>query len=105
MRDVAALPVFADDGFRTVTPEEIAHYQKFGWVKLEKFIPINRLNDLLAMAKDKMGEDGNRNPPPEAFPYFNPLTLRGLKDPTLRPVIDHVGRNARKLMARRINVG
>ena len=94
-----------DNGFRAVTPEEIAHYQKVGWVKLQKFIPIGRVKDLLAMAKDKMGEDGDRNAPPEAFTYFNPLTLRGLKDPTLGPIIDHVGRNARKLMARRANVG
>src|SRR5438093_178031 len=94
-----------DDTFRAVTPEEIAHYQKFGWVKLEQFVPLDRVNDLFAMARDKMGEDGDRNAPPASFGYFNPLTLRGLADPSLRPIIDHVGRNARKLMARRANVG
>jgi hypothetical protein len=91
--------------FRDVTPTEIAHYREFGWVKLDKFIPRGRVNDLLAMAKDKMGEDGDNNAPPEAFSYFNPLTMRGLKDPTLGPVIEHVGRNARALMARRAAVG
>ncbi len=94
-----------DGALRPVTPGEIAHYQKFGWVKLEKFIPINMVNALLAMAKDKMGERGDRNLPPEAFSYFNPLTLRGLNDPLLRPIIDHCGRSARALMARRAPAG
>src|SRR5277367_1476891 len=92
------------DGFRVVTPEEIAHYQKFGWAKLETFIPFARVTELLAIAKQKMGEDGDRNAPPEAFTYFNPLTMRGLGDPILGPVIDHVGCNARKLMAGRVDV-
>ncbi len=91
--------------FRTVTAEEIAHYQTNGWVKLDGFIPLDRVAALLAMAKEKMGEDGDRDAPPEAFSYFNPLTLRGLDDPILRPVIDHIGRSSRELMARRVNVG
>lgn len=91
--------------FRAVTAEEIVHYQQFGWVKLEKFIPLDRINDLLAIAKYKMGEDGDRNAPPAAFTYFNPLTMRGLKDPVLGPVIAHVGRNAKALMARNASVG
>lgn len=94
-----------DGAFRAVTPEEIAHYQQFGWVKLKKFIPIDKVNALLAMAKDKMGERGDWNLPPEAFTYFNPLTLRGLKDPLLGPIIDHCGQGARSLMARRAPVG
>ena len=32
-------PMPVDDGFRAVTPEEIASYQRFGWVQLKKFIP------------------------------------------------------------------
>lgn len=91
--------------FRDVTPAEIAHYRKFGWVKLQKFVPIERVNGLLAIAKEKMGEDGDRNAPPEAFSYFNPLTMRGLKDPILGPVVEHAGRSARALMARRAPVG
>ena len=94
-----------DGAFRTVTPEEIAHYQKFGWVKLDKFLPLKKVNALLAMAKDKMGERGDRNLPPEAFTYFNPLTLRGLNDPLLRPIIDHCGRAAQALQARRNGIG
>ena len=93
------------EDFRTVTAEEIEHYRQHGWVKLEGFVPPARVADLLAMAKDKMGEDGDRDLPPEGFTYFNPLTLRGLADPVLRPMIDHVGRNARLLAARKANVG
>jgi hypothetical protein len=100
-----AQSVIADSGFRAVTPEEIAHYQRFGWVKLEKFIPIDKVNALLAMARERMGERGDRNLPPEVFSYFNPLTLRGLKDPLLGPIIEHCGKNARALMARRAPVG
>jgi hypothetical protein len=91
--------------FRDVTPEEIARYRDCGWVKLEKFVPASEVDKLLAMAKDLMGEDGDRNPPSKAFSYFNPLTMRGLDDPVLRPIIDHVGRNAKALMARRAPVG
>lgn len=96
----------ADRGqFRDVTPDEIAHYQQFGWVKLERFIPLGMANDLLAMAKERMGENGDRNLPPEAFTYFNPLTLRGLDHPLMGPIIEHCGRAGRALMARRANVG
>ena len=91
--------------FREVTPEEIAHYREFGWVKLKGFVPVAQVDRLLAMAKGLMGEDGARNPPPKAFSYFNPLTMRGLADPVLRPIIDHVGRGAAALMARRKPVG
>lgn len=90
---------------RDVTPEEIAHYQTHGWVKLAKFIPDNMTAPLLAMAKSMMGERGDKNLPPEAFSYFNPHTLRGLQDPLLRPIIDHCGKSARALMARRADVG
>ena len=92
-------------GYRDVTPEEIAHYRKFGWVKLEKFVPIAQVDALLAIAKERMGEDGDRNAPPKSFSYFNPLTMRGLGHPVLGPVIKHCGRNARALMARKAPVG
>ena len=94
-----------DYAFRAVTPEEIASYQRFGWVKLNKFIPRAKVDELLAMAKDRMGENGDRDLPPEAFTYFNPLTLRGLKHPLMGPIIEHCGRGARALMARRVQVG
>jgi hypothetical protein len=94
-----------DRGFRAVTPEEISHYQEQGWVKLEKFVPLDRVSDLLAFAKDKMGEDGDRNAPPEAFTYFNPLTIHGFDKPVFKPVIDQAARNAKALMARRAPIG
>lgn len=87
----------ADGVYRAVTPEEIAHYQKFGWVKLEKFLPQATCDALLAMAKDKMGERGDRNLPPEAFSYFNPFTLRELDDALLGPIIQHCGRSGQAL--------
>jgi hypothetical protein len=100
-----AVPNASRPLFRDVTPEEIAHYREYGWVKLDKFIPSAEVDKLRAMAQELMGEDGRRNPPPKAFPYFNPLTMRGLEDPLLRPIIDHAGRSARALLARRAPVG
>ena len=44
---------------KSVTPDEIAHYQALGWVKLEKFVHLEQVNNLLAIAKDKMGEKGD----------------------------------------------
>jgi hypothetical protein len=90
-----------DNAFRAVTPGEIAHYQESGRVKLDSFLPRDRVDDLLAMAKDKMGEGGDRNLRPAAFSCFNPLPMRGLDDPVSGPVIAQVGRCARALMARR----
>jgi len=98
---MATQPTSIDHNFRAVTPDEIASYQKFGYVKLKGFIPRAKVEELLAMAKDRMGENGDRDLPPEAFTYFNPLTLRGLKHPLMGPIIEHCGRGARALMARR----
>ena len=95
----------ANAGFRDVTPGEIAHYRQLGWVKLEKFVPLAQIDQLLAIAKERMGEDGDRNAPPKSFSYFNPLTMRGLAHPVLGPVIKHCGKNARELMARKASVG
>ena len=91
--------------FREVTPAEIAHYREFGWVKLKAFVPTAQVAELLAIAKGKMGESGDRNAPPQGFSYFNPLTMRGLGHPILGPIIRHCGRNARALMARKAPVG
>lgn len=90
---------------RTVTPEEIAHYHQHGWVKLDSFIPKEHVDALLSYAKDKMGEQGDRNAPPNSFSYFNPLTIRGIGKPIFDPVIRHVGRGARALAARKADVG
>jgi hypothetical protein len=90
---------------RAVTAQEIAHLQQHGWVKLDQFIPKDLIAQVLAIAKDRMGEDGARNAPPEAFSYFNPLTMHGIDHPVLGPVIRHCGRGARALMARKADVG
>jgi len=90
---------------RDVTRDEIAHYQQFGWVKLEQFIAVDLIGEILAVAKENMGENGDRNAPPEAFAYFNPLTMHGLDHPVLGPVIRHCGRNASALMARKAPIG
>jgi hypothetical protein len=100
-----AQPLPAGGEFRTVTSEEVAHYRTHGWVKLKQLVPRASVNDLLALAREKMGENGDRNAPPQAFSYFNPLTMRGLDNPVLRPVIDHFGRNARLMMGRKAPVG
>ena len=91
--------------FRSVTANEIAFYRQFGWVKLEKFVPLALVNELLAIAKERMGEDGDRNAPPEAFSYFNPCTINGLGHPVFGPVIEHIARNAKLLLARKVPVG
>jgi hypothetical protein len=92
-------------GFRSVTPEEIEHYRTFGWVKLDAFIPPASVAALLAIAKDRMGEDGDRDAPPEASSYFNSLVMNGLDDPDLGPVIRHCARGGRDLMARKAPIG
>ena len=92
-------------GFRAVTTHEIAHLQQHGWVKLEKFIPLDRIAEVLAIAKCRMGENGDKNAPPEAFSYFNPLTMNGLDHSVLGPVIRQCGRNAKALMARKADIG
>jgi hypothetical protein len=61
--------------------------------------------DAVLAAKERMGPEGDRNPPPQTFSYFNPRTMRGLGDPVLGPVIKHSGQNARTLMARKAPVG
>jgi hypothetical protein len=93
------------DEFRTVTADEIAHFRQHGWVKLAKFIPLHRIAAILAIGKERMGEDGARNAPPQAFSYFNPLTVRGLDHPDFGPVIHQCARAGRPLMARKAPVG
>lgn len=97
----------ARDGanFRTVTPEEVAHYQKCGWVKLEKFVPVERIEQILAIARERMGETGDKKAKSKAFSYFIPEQPNGINNPVMRPVIEHFGRNARVLAARKAPVG
>ena len=53
--------------FRAVTAAEAAHYKEMGWVKLPSFISRAQADALLAIAKERMGEAGDRNAPPQAF--------------------------------------
>lgn len=105
IRDTASYVDVDAAKFRAATPAETAHYQQFGWVKLEKYIPQVVVRDILALGKDKMGENGDRNAPPETFSYFNPLTMHGLNHPVLGPVIRQCGQDGRLFMARRAEVG
>lgn len=89
---------------RSVTVEEIAHYQELGWVRLKNFIPPESVQILLEMACERMGEDGDSNPTPEFEPklsYFNPEFGNGLVNDSVRPLIGQIGKNAKLLMGRR----
>lgn len=86
---------------RDITDDEIAHYLEFGWVKLTGFVRLEVAASMLALAKTKMGEDGDSNAPTEhGTDFFNPEAGHGLTDPVLRPVIDEVGSSANRLLAR-----
>ena len=64
---------------RIVTPEEIAHYEEFGWVKLKGFACPDVVKLILKNAYARMGEDADSNPVIEtlapgvekAIAYFN----------------------------------
>jgi hypothetical protein len=87
---------------RAVTDEEVAHYREHGWAKLEGFIHPELIELLLRIAKGKMGEDGDSN---QAYgldqPYFNAEFGGGLTHPTVREMIDGIGRGAKRLMNRK----
>jgi hypothetical protein len=100
-----AAPSEIDPIYRDVTPEELEHYRKFGWVKLDKFVPASEVRKILAMAKELKGEDGLKDPPPKGFSYFNPYMLQGLNSPLLRPIVLQAGRAGRVLLSRRAPVG
>lgn len=102
------MKVMADtsgDLVRPVTAEEVAHYQEFGWVKLEQFIVPEQVSQLLSTAKEMMGETGDKNAQSKAFSYFIPRLTKGVDNPLMRPLIEAIGRNARVLMARGAAVG
>lgn len=91
---------------RSVTAEEIAHYQENGWVKLKKFIRPEITELLLGIARQKMGDDGDSN---AAYglnqPYFNAEYMGGLQHARIRPFLEGLGKNASALLARRNGVG
>lgn len=91
---------------RQITPEEIAHYQKHGWVKLAAFIQPNMLETLLREAKERLGDDGDKEDPyalPQ--PYFNVAYGAGLTNPPMRALIEQVGKSAKSLMGRKSDIG
>lgn len=91
---------------RDVTAREVAQYAAQGWAKLPGFIEPDFVGRLLAMAKARMGEDGQGNAvAPMTQPFFNPEMTDGAGDPLLRPLFEAVGRNAKLLMQRRPEVG
>lgn len=94
-----------DRAFRSVTAEEVAHYQMFGWVKREKFMPAASVAAILAFARDRMGDDGSRTASPGAFPFFNALPVRDLTHPDFGPAIRHFGESAIALRNMRVSTG
>ncbi|WP_029109985.1 phytanoyl-CoA dioxygenase family protein [Mycobacterium sp. URHD0025] len=102
---------------RLVTPEEVAHLNEHGWVKLKRFVDPDVLARMLELAREKMGEDADSNPlkaglaPPTdgeaqgVLAYFNAERSGGLGNPVLRPLIDEIGKSATLLLGRRTNSG
>jgi hypothetical protein len=90
---------------RAVTAEEIAHYQELGWVKLEAFVHLDIVEYLLKLGIEKLGEDGDSNPPlPILQDLFNHACAGALHDPMLRPLLNGIGKNAKALMQRQPHV-
>ena len=48
---------------RMVTPEDVAHCSEFGWVRLRKFMEPALLAEILAIARSRIGDDGDGNDP------------------------------------------
>jgi phytanoyl-CoA dioxygenase PhyH len=102
-----------DDPCRYVTPEEVAHYQEFGWVKLKAFVHADLVKLILETALERMGEDADGNavidiigPGVEKkIAYFNAEYGGGLQIPPIRSLIEHVGKNGQALMSRSRPVG
>lgn len=91
---------------RAVTPEEIAHYDEYGWAKLPGFVSPEAVRVLREMAMARMGPDGQGNAvAPIDQPFFNPEVTDGPASPVLRPLIDAMGASAKALMRRTKNVG
>jgi len=91
---------------RRVSAAEVEQYERFGWVKLDSFIPPETVESLLAMAKERMGDDGQGNAvSPMQQPFFNPEISDGPASAAMRPLIDGIGANAKLLMQRRKDIG
>src|SRR5580704_4661482 len=98
---------------RSVTAEEVEHYQEFGWVKLKGFVRSRMVKLILKAALERMGEDADSNAIIETIgpgvektiAYFNAEYGGGLENPPVRSLIEHVGKNAKSLMSRSRPVG
>ncbi len=101
MRELVASDV---NPCRYVTPEEVAHYQEFGWVKLKGFVRPENVQMLLQTARQRMGEDGDST---EGIsqPYFTVGYSGGMTNPPIRALIEGIGKNAGALMNRRSGIG
>lgn len=91
---------------RLVTEAETAHYRQHGWAKLDGFVAPELVAELLAVARRRMGEDGDSN---DAYglnqPYFNAEYGAGLSNPPVRGLIEEIGKSAKVLMDRRSGMG
>jgi Phytanoyl-CoA dioxygenase (PhyH) len=98
---------------RRVTPDEVDHYQEFGWVKLKGFVRADVVKLVLRSALERMGEDADSNavidiigPGVEKkIAYFNAEYGGGLENPPVRSLIEHVGKSGQALMSRSRSVG
>lgn len=98
---------------RAVTPEEIAHYEEFGWVKLKAFVKPETVKIILRNAIGKMGDDADSNEVIDTLAtgdsrniaYFNAEFGGGLSVPPMRAYIEGAGKAGKALMHRRRNTG
>ena len=91
---------------RRVTAAEIAHYHEHGWVKLSNFIDPDVIGRILAVARGRMGEDGDSNAAyGRNVPYFNAEGGGGLVHPVMRSLMSACSENAKLLMDRRLDPG
>ena len=97
---------------RPVTDDEVQHLHDRGWVLLKQYIDVDVLGRMLTIAREKMGDDADSNAMSRyveaavaeggaGVQYFNAQPTNGLHDPTIRPVIDGIGREAKSLLRRR----
>jgi hypothetical protein len=89
-----------------VTQAEIAHYDEHGWAKLPGLVSPEAARALLAMARDRLGEDGQGNAVSlMRQPFFNPEVSDGPHSAVLRGLIEGMGASAARLMQRREGLG
>src|SRR3546814_3045201 len=108
--------VVDDQLCRPVTADEVEHLHEHGWVQLKRFVDPAVIGQMLAVAREHMGDDGDSNPMSRyveaavaeggaGIQYFNAHTPNGLRPPVIRPLIDQVGRSAKQLLRRRAPAG